>query len=70
MMLVRLAGARQFGICGKHLGRMSRHLDFGDDGDIAVGGIPDYLAQIVLGVEPTGSLRVGSLAIFVVPVFP
>ena len=55
MMLVRLAGARQFGICGKHLGRMSRHLDFGDDGDIAVGGIPDYLAQIVLGVEPTGS---------------
>ena len=49
--LVGASGAAQLGVGGEHALRVAGHVDFGNDGDVSVGGIVHDVAHLVLGVE-------------------
>ena len=73
-VLVRLARAGHFRIGGQYLFGVGGHLYFGDDGDVALGGIGQQLADVVLRVVAAVGTRSSLLAIlasaFEPPVFP
>ena len=49
-LLVRFVCAREFGICGEHLCRVSRHLYFWHDSDATLSSVAHEVAQLVLSV--------------------